>query len=403
VAGYFISNAVVAWIVNFIIALIASYALSEIFGPDYDRPDLTLEEGGHLKTRRSSNASLPLIYGTCRVGVNQVYVGISGTDNEYMHIIGTVGEGPVEGIHQENSVDQVFIDDKIYTDYGSNVSYEFFAGTATQNVCSTLNTAISEWTDPLRYTAYIYVKIKYDQDKFNSIPSITVILEGLKLWDPTDDVAQNSDNPALCVYDMLTRPSVRGGFGLDTWHGPEPASPRIDKDSVDDSKDYCTTKGWTNNQPITDAKKAIMDNMNLILPNFRGALVYSENKFKVLYMDLNHEAVVMSFDDDDVISEGVESSLKINQPNIFNRPNAVRAKFLSSSAAADGSGTYKIADLVKTDSTAIAADGDYREKEVKLYGLNTVELAGKMLNYHLERLRWGNRVSFTAGAKAQAL
>jgi len=399
-------EAVAAWIFNFIVALLASAALNYILAPGTpdDEPDVPdVEQGGHLKAKCTTQFGIPLIYGTCRVGSNRVYAGCAGDDNEYLHMVGVVGEGPVEGIHQEGGVDQVFLDDKIYTDFGSNVYYEFFTGTSTQNVCATLHTAIPEWTDPLRYTAYIYVRIKYDKDKFNSIPNITVVVEGLKLWDPTDDVTENTDNPALCVYDMLTRPSVRGGFGLDVWSGPEPASPRIDKGSVDDAKDYCTTKGWTNNQPITDAKRAVMDNMNLILPNFRGALVYSENTFKLLFRDLNYEAAVMSFDDDEVIADSMESSLKINMPNIFNRPNAVRGKYLSSLGASDGSGKYKIADLVKTDSSAVSADGDYRETEVKLYGLNTVELVGKMLNYHLERLRWGNQVFFVAGGKAKAL
>ena len=385
------------------IAAFFSWLVGNIFADPPDEPDLPdLDSGGHLSPRRTTDFALPLIYGTVRVGVNQVYIGCSDSANQYLNIIGVVGEGPVNGIHQEGGVDQVFLDDKIYTEYGGNVYYEFFTGTATQNVCATMHSAIPEWTDPLRYTAYIYMRIQFDEDQFNGIPDITVTVEGLKVWDPTDDVTAYSENFALHVYDMLTRPSTRGGFGLDVWNGPEPGTPRIDKGSVDDAKDYCTAKGWTGGM-VMEGQTAAMDNIKLLLANFRGALVYSENTFKVLFRDLNYESVVMSFDDDEVVADALESSLKISQPNIFDRPNAVRGKYLSSSGATDGSGTFQVADLVKTDSSALTADGDYREAEVVLYGLNTVELVGKMLNYHLERRRWGNTVAFTAGGKAYAL
>ena len=391
-------------IVGYIISAFFSWIIGNIFADPVDEPPEMpdVDDGGHLKARRSADASIPLIYGPCRVSVKQVYVGTSSADNQYLHIIGVIGEGPVNGIHQEASVDQVFLDDKIYTDFGGNVYYELFTGTSSQTACSTLNTAVPEWTDPLRYTAYIYVRVQHDQAKFNSIPNITVIVEGLKVWDPTDDVTAYTNNFALHAYDMLTRPSVRGGFGLDVWNGPEPGTPRIDKDSVDDSKDYCTAKGWLGGLVLAD-KLAVMDNTKLLLANFRGALVYSENTFKVLFRDLNYEAVVMSFDDDDVIADSMESSLVINQPNIFDRPNAVRGKYLSSQGASDGSGKFQMADLVKTDAAAVSADGDYRETEIRLHGLNSVELVGKMLNYHLERLRWYKSVSFTAGGKAMAM
>ena len=389
---------------GYIISAFFSWLVGNIFADPIDDPVAPdeMDDGGHLKARCSVDAPIPLIYGPSRVGTNQVYRGTSDTDNQYLHIIGVVGEGPVEGIYQDGGVDQVFLDDKIYTDYGGNVYYEFFTGTSTQSMCSTLNTAVSAWTDPLRYTAYIYVRVLYDPAKFNSLPNVTVIVEGLQVWDPTDDVTAYTNKFALHAYDMLTRPSVRGGFGLDVWNGPEPASPRIDKASVDDAKDYCTAKGWLGGLVLSD-KIAIMDNVKLLLANFRGAMVYSENTFKVLFRDLNYESVVMSFDDDDVVSDNIESSLTINQPNIFDRPNAVRGKYLSSQGASDGSGTYQMADLVKTDAAAVSADGDYRETEIRLHGLNTVELVGKMLNYHLERLRWCKSVSFTAGGKAMAL
>ena len=136
---------------------------------------------GHLVNTTNSQAPLSLLYGRSRVGINRAYIGVSGSDNKYIHIIGVVGEGEVNGIGQTGGVDQVFLDDKVYTEYGSLVHYEFFTGSPTQNVCSTLHTAIPEWTDPLRYTAYIYIRLEFDSDIFQNLPSITLEVEGLKV------------------------------------------------------------------------------------------------------------------------------------------------------------------------------------------------------------------------------
>jgi len=78
-----------------------------------------------------------------------VFVGIDGADNKYLHIIGTVCEGEIEGLAEIDGVPQVYLSDKIYTDYGTSFTYEFFTGSPTQTVCATLQAAIPEWTDPL--------------------------------------------------------------------------------------------------------------------------------------------------------------------------------------------------------------------------------------------------------------
>ena len=126
--------------------------------PPSSQAPVTQARGQQINTK-SNQAPIPLLYGLVRVGGVIVFESSSGADNKYYHMILVLGEGEIEGFTQVGGIDEVYLDTKLYTEYGGNVYYELFKGTATQNVCSTLQTACPEWTDPLRYTAYLYIRL----------------------------------------------------------------------------------------------------------------------------------------------------------------------------------------------------------------------------------------------------
>ena len=386
-----IGAAVVAYAVVSVAMFAANMALSSVVGEDQPDIDTRLgEEGarGHLVNTSDTQAVLPRIYGRTRVGINRIYAGTSGTDNKYIHIVGTVGEGEVNGIAQTTGVDQLFLDEKVYTEFGTLVHYEFFTGASDQNVCATLNAAIPEWTDLLRRTAYIYVRLEYDSDVFQNLPEITLEVEGLKLYDPRDDSTIYNNNAALATRDLVLASSRRGGMGI--------ASARMDEDTWKTVASYCdVTKDWTVGVPIRK-QQAVIDNVSSLLSLYRGGLIYSENKFKARFKDLNHEASVMSLGEDDIVDEGI-SSLRVKQPSIFDTPNAVRVKFHNSEKK------YQVDDYVLSDSAAIIADGDYREKTIELLGINSQANAMKMANYYLERFRVNKGAPLKAFNRAIAL
>ena len=330
------------------------------------------------------SAPLPLIYGETRVGINRVYVGTSGTDNSYLHVIANIGEGEIGGMVQAAGVDQFFLNDKLYNTFGGNVYYEFFNGSITQDVSAVLHAAIPEWNERKKRTAYLYARYLYNRDVFQSIPDITVLVRGLKIYNPSTGVTEYSNNPAYCALDFLTRSSRRGGMGFDI--------SRIDLPSVIDAASYCTTKGWTCNLYLNENQSA-SDNFLHILATFRGALVYSGSIFKLKYKDLNYESVVMNFTEDDVVEQGT-STLRITQPSIFNTPNAVNCKF------PNAENNYQFDDYVLADNAAILADGDYREEQITLQGTTSLTNVQKMANYFLEKLRLNKNTSFQTGSRA---
>ena len=382
--------------VIFFAVMSSLFSVVQMLGANQNDPLAGLDEAtrGQMVDSKDNQDNIPLIYGLQRVPVNICYMVTTGTNNNQLHLIGIIGEGEINGIHQVGGVDQIWLDDKLYTEYGSLVSYQVYTGTSTQNAHAALVTATAGmspedvWNDPLRNTAYIYMKLTYDQNKWQGLPNITVEVEGLKVYDTRTSTTGYSANPALCAYDFITRSSRRGGMGIDT--------ARVVTASVDDAANFCDTKGWTLGLVLRDDSAAI-DNLKQIIDTYRGDVIYSETQFKLLYRDWDSESVVMNLGESDIVEAGGVSSLKISQPSVFDTPNAVRVKFCNTD------NKFIVDDYVVSDSTSITADGDFREETVQLLGITDYEHAMQMGNYHLERFRVNKAINFTGHSRCLAL
>jgi len=359
-----------------------------------DTSSMSQENSGYQVNKQSMNATIPLLYGQTRVGINRSFVATSGSDNKYLHIIGILGEGEIEGFSdQAGGYDPVYFDNRLYTEYGAgNVYFELFKGTSAQTVCSTLNSAVPGWTDPLKHTAYIYLRLKFDRDKFQKVPDITVGIKGLKIYNPYSGVTEYTNNPALCVYDLLTRPANRAGFGL--------AVARINTASVENARSYCAVKGWTCNMPVNE-DQSVTDNIQLLLNNFRGCLLKSTNQFYLKFKDLNDESVVMAFDSS-VDRDIINGSLTVEQPDLFNKPTTINIEYLSEEGGPDGTSTFKTYNYILSDNEA-ATDENFSELKIRCPGLSDLDKVQQMAYYFLERHKLTKTCSFAAGQKAAVL
>jgi hypothetical protein len=209
----------------------------------------------------STQEPLRIIYGQLKVGGNDVYMGTDGANNQDLWIVQSLSEGECEGVYAKEEVDQVYLDGKIYTDFGGNVTYYFHSGTITQSVDTNLNSALTEWTDPLKNTCYMVWKLTNDKDYFQGLPSRQIELRGKKLYDFRSATTAYSNNPVLAIYDYMT--NTRYGMGV--------ASADIDTTSWTSAANYCDTKGWTLNMVIKRNQPAqyVVDSMLL---HFRYAL-----------------------------------------------------------------------------------------------------------------------------------
>ena len=322
-------------------------------------------DGGVKLNTRSTEELLPIIYGQLKVGGNDVYITTTGENDKILWIVQTLSEGDCDSIVQSANVDQVWLGDKLYTEYGGFVSYQFHPGVAGYAVDALLNAASAEWTDTLKHTCYIVWKLEYDRDYFQSIPRRTILLNGRKLYDFRDDTTDYSNNPVLCLYDYMT--STRYGLGID--------SSDLDTTTWTSAANYCDIKGWTTNMAV-NKNQAAQDVIDSFLVNFRGQLIWYDGKFYLRYADLNYEASLMTIEDKHI----VESSMSIIEPGRYQRPDALRVAYVDP-------GKDYVTDYVTVgDSLGVV-------KELKLPGCTSRQQASDLGVYYLEREQLGRVVS----------
>jgi hypothetical protein len=177
---------------------------------------------GRKENTRTTEAPLPIVYGQVQVGGNDVYV-ITSWDgiilahpqgDKFLWVVQTLAEGVCEGIATREDVLQIWISDKIYTDYGSKLTYWFHSGTSDHTIAEDDDLFVAsegKWTDTLRNTCHIIWKFTWDPDKYQSYPEKVVELKGLKVYDFRSSTTAWSNNPVLCLYDFMS--NSRYGLG----------------------------------------------------------------------------------------------------------------------------------------------------------------------------------------------
>ena len=361
---------------------------------------------GHLVTRRNHQDRIPRVYGRCRVGVNNVYAHTAGSTNKYLYMVCAICEGPIKGIVRqdgttyettgsqlpESNPPLIYLDNVLWIYNPADVYIEFFDGSDSQAVSSTMSAAHGSWADAMRNTAYFIIRLKYDRKRHMSQPNqITVVIDGMECYDPITTTTGWTDNPAICAYNYMTASGFRGGMGI-------PAA-KIDTTSLSDFKDYCDDLSWTANLPLHEAKPDA-DHLQAILDGGRGRIIESGGVIKFRFFDLNYEAVSMNLTAEDIVvdRDGAEL-IEFSQPDIADRPNTIRVKFLNGKDY-----KYIVDDFVLADDDAIDDDGgDRREMEVGLHGLSEMDTAQKMANYHLERARYNRTLTGQFGRRCIAL
>lgn len=279
-------------------------------------PDMEKGSTGSRVNGRATTMPLGIPYGICRVWCDEVFIEASGEDNKYLWIVHTIGEGECDSILQVNGVDQVLLNDKVYTEYGNNVDYWFYNGSSVQNVNPNLQAIVPEWTDPLRNTAYIIIRLKHNLDVFQSLPSRSVVIKGRKIYDPRTATTGFNSNAALVLYDYLTNKR----FGR-KW----PTS-IINVQSVIDAANYCDTKGWTFNKNVTEwnSQNVVDDIQN----HFRGLLIWSEGQYHFRYSDINYESSVFNIKDEHIYQDSSKrAQISIAQPSGWTKPDSYSCAF----------------------------------------------------------------------------
>lgn len=359
-----------------------------------------------------------IIYGETKVGGVRVYdTTTGGSTNKFLHRV-LVFAG-----HEIDSYVKIYVNNDEVTLNGSNdvvapsqyvknghsyIHIKKYYGTASQAADSELDAATGEWssTHKLSGLAYLYVRFEYDADIFpNGVPSISAVIRGKKVYDPSTATTAWSDNPALCLRDYLTQ-----DYGLGV-----PAS-RISDDHVIAAAAICnqsvttnlgTTTRYTCNGAFVTAftpSQIISD----IITSMGGLFWYSQGKWRMKASAWTAPTITLTEND---LRSSVSVSTRHSRRDTF---NTVKGKFkgsesdwqeadypqvISQPAIDADNGLVNTADysLPFTSSSIVAQRIAkiflFRNREqlsvTASFGLKAFEVeVGDIINLSLERFGW---------------
>jgi len=320
--------------------------------PDFGDMQQDLNAKGVLVNKISANASIPIIYGTRKVGGNVVFIETSGTDNEFLYMALVLSEGEIHDITKifinDNEVtwsgdiadntqitvassDANFFDT---TDSVSLITCEPHFGSDSQSASSLLS-GLSSWTSNhrLRGLAYLAIKFKWNADKFGSLPTVNAIVQGKKIYNPNLDSTKTggsgshredtsstwefSDNPVYQLLDYLR--NDRYGMGIPNSY--------FDSNYADwqTAGDVCDTNitpfsgasqiDLMDSHTVVDTSKKAIENVREFVKGCRAFLNFSAGKYKILVESSGSASITLT---EDNILGGITVSSK-NKNSRYNR------------------------------------------------------------------------------------
>jgi hypothetical protein len=332
VASYFFAAGTTAYTATYVATYIAStYVISSVAQSLNKQPSSgMLESGGQTVTTREPIAPRRIVYGRTRIGGNIVFLESTNL-NSYLHMVIVLTGHEIDAIEKFYFNDQeVTIDGSgnvTSSNYSGVARIQYKLGTSDQTAFSSL---VSEsdglWTNNhrLRGCAALYVRLKYDQDKYpNGVPNITCLVRGKKVYDPRTATTAWSANPALCISDYLTNTE----YGLkETYATGINETALIAAANVCD-EDVNVAGGTTENRyemhGVFDTAVRPEDILNQMVNSMAGKLVWANGTWRILAGA--YETPTITFDEDD-LRGGFRIQTLISRREAF---NAVKGVFQS--------------------------------------------------------------------------
>ena len=362
------------------------------------KPNLGGTRGFSIAGESGPAVDHQIIYGRTRVGGARVYDASTGTNNNFLHRI-LVFAG-----HEIESYDEIYLNDEVVTldgtgnvtspaRYNGFVRIKRYFGTTTQTadpdlVSDTAGLAVDagRWTTDhrLQGIAYLYVRFKYDPDKFpNGVPTVSATIKGKKVYDTRTATTAWSENPALCLRDYLI-----SSYGLN-----QPTT-RIEDTAVTTAANICDelvsgqkrytcsgsfTTGSSPNQIISD-----------LLTSMGGLFWYSQGKWRM--KAAKYTTPTITLDENDLRS-GISLSTRHSRRNNFNK---VKGTFRGSESE------WQVADYpAVTDAVFLTADNNIESiVDVPLPFTSDSVTAQRLANIFLRRNREQLTFSASFGLRA---
>ena len=314
---------------------------------------------GILVNKFTANSSIPVVYGTRKVGGNVVFVETSGTDNQYLYMAVVLSEGEI------NSVETLFVNNHQVTLSGSltdgtqrtvtSADANFFdtentnslitvqahLGTDTQTSSSLLG-EVSSWTSNhrLQGLAYLALRFEWNAEKFGSLPRVQATIKGRKVYNPnldgtvtggsgshradTSTTWEYSDNPILQLLDYLR--NDRFGMGItNSYFDSNFADWQTATDVCD--ADITPFSGASaidllDSHIVIDTSRKAINNVKEFVKGSRSYLNFSSGKYNILVESTGSASITLT--EDNIIG-----GISIQSKNKNSRYNRVIVTFVN--------------------------------------------------------------------------
>jgi hypothetical protein len=262
-------------------------------------------------TNRDPIASRKLIYGKTRVGGTIVYMGSTGDTNEYLHMVVTLATHQVLGVDEVYFNDELVWDGAYIGDWDDVAEITVHLGSETQAADSNLVSRVTDWTEDhtLSGVAYLYIRLKFDRDKFAmGIPNVTALVRG------KNNGMGYYQNPAWCLRDYL----------LDTKYGMGILASEIDEDSFAEAASVCdefvqvtetTYETRYLMSGVVDLSKTRSQIIEEMLTCMGGVFTYTGGKFHLHAS--KYYAPTLSFDESDITGQ-ITIQTKKSRRDLYN-------------------------------------------------------------------------------------
>ena len=294
-----------------VVGAVAGALMQDMMGGMFDTPDYNVtqnaqaENDGILVNKMGMLQSIPVVYGTRKVGGPIVFLATQGDRNKYLYMAVILSEGEIE------SVGDVYINDVISTDsrYDGRFTFNVYTGTAGQASSPLLEQA-NGWDSSYKLSGIAYIACRFewkkitsteeaDANPYSGIPKIQCVIRGKKVANMAgltnshstayaNESISWSNNPANCIADYLRNPLY--GRGL--------ANNRINFASFSTATaKYAQIVDYASGgrgpvltcDAVIDTGRSLLDNTKLFLANARSGLPYVQGRFKLKLHDTGHE------------------------------------------------------------------------------------------------------------------
>ena len=227
---------------------------------------------------RASAEPQRMVFGEINTGGVLIFADSSGHNKKYLHLVIALAG------HACHAVSNIKFDDYKATDddIKNKVRTEFFSGDNNQPATN-LIAACPDWSTSHRGhgICYVYARVEWDANIWTrGIPTITMNVKGMKVYDPRDQKIKWSDNPALCILAYLRHSD--GGMARDSeidWNYWKAAANSCDEKIVINRQQLRRKRYRLNTEVILqDSCANILEDL---LTSCAGTLVYTNGKYRL--------------------------------------------------------------------------------------------------------------------------